>query len=382
MEKYNVVIIGAGPAGSFLANKLKNKGYKVLIIEKKKFPRYKSCAGGLSKKAYDILYNENINIKKVIEKNVKNFLYVRNNKLIKVKTDEELIYMTYRSKLDNFLLKNAVDNKTIFFKDNISIKKINIKNSIVTFLQEKKEYNISYDILVGAWGHNIRLNKIISLYPFDYFSLSSSWEGPSSKKFLKYSNEYFLTHFNKKYPDFLCYIFPKKDLITAGIFTSKYPFPSFRKNVWNDFLNFWNLDKNIKPKYAIIPIRDFSKPIAEKKILLVGDAAGLADPFTGEGMYYAIISSIIAANNIEKFFKIKNFNLAENYNMDINIKLFDVLKWGSYFRYIFNKIPNFSFWFGSETSWGNYVSKSFITGKIKYNEIQKIIKYPFLKIFG
>ena len=67
MNKYDVIIIGAGPAGAFLAYKLKNKGISVLLLEKEIFPRYKSCAGGLTKKAYDILYAENINIERIVD---------------------------------------------------------------------------------------------------------------------------------------------------------------------------------------------------------------------------------------------------------------------------------------------------------------------------
>lgn len=382
MEKYDVLIIGAGPAGSFLAHKLKNKNIKVLILEKKKFPRYKTCAGGLSKKTYDILSSEFKNINSIVEKTVKNGLYVRNNKFTLVNTDEELIYMTYRSVLDNFLVKAAVDNKTIFLKDNITIKKINLKNNTVTFLEGKKEIIVSYDILVGAWGNNIHLNKLVNLYPFDYFDLSSSWEGPAGSKFKDYEEKYSLNQIMKKYPSFVCYIFPKKKLITAGIFTSKYPFPHVWKDLWLDFLNFWNLDKKIKPNYSVIPIRDFNKPISRDNIILIGDAAGLADPFTGEGIYYALISAMIASKNIEKYFRLKKFKLDENFDRDINLKLFDVLRWAGYFRYVFNKLPNISFWFGSETSWGNYVVTSLITGEIKYNEIQKILKYPFRRIFN
>jgi len=382
MEKYDIVIIGAGPAGSFLANRLKNKNLKVLILEKKEFPRYKSCAGGLSKKAYDILYSENKDIKNVIEKTVKNALYVRDEKFISINTRKNLIYMTYRAKLDNFLLTSAVDNKTIFFKDNIKIKKINTKNNQIIFTKGKKQRNISYKILVGAWGNNIRLNRMVDLYPFKYFDLSSSWEGPSSSKFNKFENKYFLTQFMNRNPSFVFYIFPKNDLITAGLFTSRFPVKSNCNSCWDDFLKFWNLDKKIKPKYAIIPVRNFNKPISSKNILLVGDAAGLADPFTGEGIYYAIISSIIAGNNIEKYFKEKNFNLSKNYEFDIYKKLFYVLNWGGFYRYLFNKFPNLSFWFGSETKWGNHVIISFINGEIKYNELQKILKYPFLKIFS
>ena len=374
MVKYDVVIVGAGPAGSYLAYKLKNHGINVLLLEKKSFPRYKVCAGGLSKKAYDILYSENKKIKSIVERVIKKGLYVRNSKFTFVDAEIELIYMTYRSDLDNFLVNMAFDNKTVFFKDNINVKKINRKENSITFLQNSKEYRVNYKVLVGAWGNNIRFNKLIDIYPFERFELSSSWEGPAGPIFSKYSKDYYLTQILKKYPNFTCYIFPKSELVTTGIFTSIYPFPKVWNEVWNDFMDFWKLDKKIKPRYAVIPIRNLKKPIARDNIILTGDAAGIADPFVGEGLYHAFICSSIAAKHIINYFKIDNYNLAYNYNENINRKLFDILKWARAYVFIYNHFPNFSFWFGSETSVGNEILISLITGEIKYNEIKKIIR--------
>ena len=108
--------------------------------------------------------------------------------------------------------------------------------------------------------------------------------------------------------------------------------------MWKDFVNFWELDNKIKPQYAWIPVRDFKKPIAKKNILLIGDAAGFADPFTGEGIYYAFINSEIASKHILNFFRAKNYDLAFEYSKDINSKLFDVLKWAKVFEYFFTLI--------------------------------------------
>jgi flavin-dependent dehydrogenase len=226
--------------------------------------------------------------------------------------------MTYRADLDNFLVKLAVDNRTVFFKDNVLIQKINRKENSITYLENNKEKKVNYKILVGAWGNNIRFNKMIDLYPFERFDLSSSWEGPAGPRFKKYSNDHSLTQIMKKYPGFVCYIFPKSELITAGIFTSKYPFPPIWKNVWNDFMDFWKLDKSIKPHYAVIPIRDPKKPVARDNILLIGDAAGLADPFVGEGIHNAFISGRIAATKIIDFFKKENYDLASEYNKNFD----------------------------------------------------------------
>jgi geranylgeranyl reductase family protein len=386
MTKYNVIIIGAGPAGSYLAYKLKKQGISILLLEKQKFPRYKACAGGLSKKAFDIIFSENKNIENIVEKVVKKGLYVRNNRFTFVEPDKELVYMTYRSDLDNFLMKMAVDNKTVFFKDNVKIQKIDQKNNNITFFEKNKKHQVEYDILVGAWGSNIKLNKLVDIYPFKRFSVSSSWEGPSSSKFNEYCKDCIVTQIMDNYPCYVGYIFPKSELITAGLFRSKNPNPTILKNMWEDFVKFWDLDIKIKPSYAWIPVRDFNKSIARKNILLVGDAAGLTDPFTGEGIYYAFINGEIASKQILNYFKTRNYDLASEYNKNINLKLFNLIKWAEIYTYIFNHFPNFSFWFGSETTLGEDIIISLITGDIKYNEISKVLNYsiknfhlPFIK---
>lgn len=52
---FDVIVIGAGPAGSTAAKILAENGYKVLLVEKFKMPRYKSCSGQLIKKSMDLV---------------------------------------------------------------------------------------------------------------------------------------------------------------------------------------------------------------------------------------------------------------------------------------------------------------------------------------
>ena len=60
---YDVIVVGAGPAGSTASKVLAESGYKVLMVEKFKMPRYKSCSGQLIKKSIDLVmayYGENV----------------------------------------------------------------------------------------------------------------------------------------------------------------------------------------------------------------------------------------------------------------------------------------------------------------------------------
>jgi geranylgeranyl reductase family protein len=378
MTKHDVIIIGAGPAGSYLAYKLRNLGINTLILEKNIFPRYKTCGGGLSRKAYDILYSDNKEIENIVEKKIKKGLYIRGNKVTIRESDEDLIYMTYRSNLDNYLVKMAVDNKTVFLKENVTIKKINQREKSIVFKENKKEQTVHYNVLIGAWGNNVKLNRQVDLYPFKRFAISSSWEGSPGPRFSKYFNEYAVCQIMKKYPGVVGYIFPKSKKITAGLFTSLYPVSFNLKNAWNEFAEFWKLDTNIHPRYAVIPVRDFNKPIAQENILLIGDAAGLADSFTGEGLYQSFISSMIASKNIKNYLENDKYELAKNYTQEINKQLLDMEKWAVIYEFLFHHFPNFSFWLGSESFLGYEILKSFLTGNIRYNEIRKILNH-FIK---
>jgi flavin-dependent dehydrogenase len=64
---YDVVIVGAGPAGAVLAYLPAKAGAEVLLLEKKVFPRYKACGGGLTQRALDSLPFE---VDEVIEERV------------------------------------------------------------------------------------------------------------------------------------------------------------------------------------------------------------------------------------------------------------------------------------------------------------------------
>jgi len=54
-ENYDIVIIGAGPSGAATAKYLVNEGFNVLVIEKKKLPRYKICSGIIFEKSQEII---------------------------------------------------------------------------------------------------------------------------------------------------------------------------------------------------------------------------------------------------------------------------------------------------------------------------------------
>jgi flavin-dependent dehydrogenase len=375
-KKFDVIISGAGPSGSLLGYLLSKKNINTLILEKEVFPRYKVCAGGIQWKALQFLPYD---ISEIIEKKIYGIYFARRLKDIFYKRYcEPLIYTFERTKLDDFMAKRAIDaGCSINFSE--KIKNFEIEKDGVKVLTEKSIYFSK--ILVGADGAGSivykKLNKDTNL-----------------QKIIGYETEVPLT-FESYYPlydesavlDFggikkgYLWIFPKKHFFSIGgggpvrdalnikkylkWFLQNYP-DSLKKNFSGVQKNYlFNQNQNnsekkennlIAPiKFAenagefqamnklnahFIPVRSDKTFLCDCRVLSVGDAAGLGDGFTGEGIYNAILSSHIASQSIINAFSDMDFNFSDYYEK-INKDIYTNIKYSLLISKIFFSSPHF-----------------------------------------
>src|SRR5512132_3873880 len=105
MERFDVLVVGAGPAGSATAIHLARAGASVLLADKARFPRDKPCGGGLTGRA---LKRIPVDPSPVVERDVDRFrLRLRYGSTFTRGHDEPLIRMTQRRRLDAFLVEQA-----------------------------------------------------------------------------------------------------------------------------------------------------------------------------------------------------------------------------------------------------------------------------------
>jgi len=90
----------------------------------------------------------------------------------------------------------------------------------------------------------------------------------------------------------------------------------------------------------MIPLRSKRCPIQQGRVLLAGDAAGLADPFTGEGIYSSVRSAQIAASVLREAVR-EGWNSLQEYEDEVNKRLMPELEGSRLFREIFNLCPSF-----------------------------------------
>lgn len=310
---YDVVIIGAGPGGVAAAHNLINNKISCILIDKQKFPRNKLCAGGITYKTFDLiktlkLHNE-FNIKNsVVSEGAK--LYLEYEHITDVKA-KGLTYLVDRFQFDNYLVEEYKKKGGIFL-EGVGVKSIDTIENIIT-LSNNEEIKFKY--IIGADGAvGITKKLVYEKFKANGFCLQVEID---KDKFNYEDND--MSLYYGIIPQGYGWIFPKQNSYTigfGGVYDKKINFhKEFEKFLDNLGIKY---DKS-QFKGAMLPFGEYIKePInKEKNLLLVGDAAGFVDPFTGEGIYFAMLSGIKASKVIINALKINDKNEINKYNKEI-----------------------------------------------------------------
>ena len=286
---YDVIIIGGGPSGSTLGVLLKKADISVCIIDKAKFPREKLCGGLLTKKSllkyFSIFGHSTVDqIEKTIPSAV-SFHYLSGKCMTKDNEDDRYCIVD-RAQFDNALVKRFLELKGTLY-ENISDYEIDYSNRTVCF-QGK---TISYTFLVGADGANSRVRQ-------QHFPPYSPNGFCVQGKMAKIYNDNSIHIYWKATKDGYGWIFPCINKAIVGIGSATAP-----KYIMDDYAAMLEkacIDKDqMKIKGARIAFGNYVKRPLVDCTILIGDAAGLVDPITGEGLYYAALSATYAFNHIQ-----------------------------------------------------------------------------------
>lgn len=291
---YQVVIIGAGPAGISAGIKLQQSGLDCCIIEKAVFPRTKLCGGLITKKTIAALSELKLD---ALNDNLVRFQTNKvsiENRNSSVSSFECKIPFTLveRTDFDCWLLNKykALGGKVI---EGICVLEILSEAHAVVLDTNDK---IGYDVLVGADGiRGISSKYVGNTTSPRAFGIETSI--PTSR-LVPYPQG--ITLDIGYLPDGYIWTFPKGPNTTIGLACS------YRRDI--DYVGI--LKKYISSKYgddleykiagSFLPYGKHKARITHKRtnLLLIGDAAGYIDCVTGEGIYFAVRSGIIAANTI------------------------------------------------------------------------------------
>ena len=301
---YDVIVGGAGPSGATAARGCARAGLKTLLIDKEKLPRHKACGGGVNAKAerlLDFQIPEEIVERRAYGMRIN--YWNRTNAFLK---KHPITTLVSRDKFDKLLSEKAVEAGAQLM-EGVCVSAVSKEGSVQAV--ETSEGKLRSKILVGADGVNsiVALRVRRKLTAFELASLIEA-EVPMSPgeiddKFNGYLDIYFGNSVGLGYG----WIFPKRDSLNVGIGSLLKVFKNPKKR-FMEFLNKMKFPTDVELHPHLIPLGDPKRPVVSDGIVLVGDAAGYADPLTGEGIYQAIYSGKLAAHTIATAVQNNNYS--------------------------------------------------------------------------
>lgn len=292
--KFDVIIVGAGPAGVACGIELQKKGIKNCIIDRAMFPREKLCGGLITEKTFNIINElcdfESENFLESIIENITKVSMWNQNALVTITDTNTVLRIAERAKLDNALKK---------YYEKIGGKVFENETILQVFFEEKKilskNYSFEYKFLVAADGAQSQIRKAVGL---SIGNIGFCLETSVPKSDLNTNGEIQI-RFNVLDNGY-AWVFPCGEVYKIG-FGNKYCSSIDYVNKFKHYLKSIGV-KNFELcniKGAFVPYGGCLKKSTYKDhVFFIGDAAGMVDPIYGEGLFFAYESGIMASKCI------------------------------------------------------------------------------------
>ncbi len=286
MNEFDVIIIGAGPAGATAAYILSGKGVKVGVLDKAKFPRPKICGGGVVSRALKY-FPGILNDVEYFAVDKLSISEYKAGSSFQINSPSPLVYLIQREEFDFQILKKAIAKGAVFYPGK-KVNHIEFQKPTITIRTGHGVFKAP--VVIGADGALGFTNKLVNGNKIKKIpAVEVELDSTISADFAKFDFGVV--------PHGYGWVFPKTNSTSVGVVSMK---PGINlKTSLKKYLTFNELCFNKKYfRGFVIPLFQPGGKINLNNLLLTGDALGLADPITFEGISAAIISGKLAAEAI------------------------------------------------------------------------------------
>jgi len=314
----DITIIGAGPSGATAAISLANKGIPVLLIDRHQFPRPKICGDGLSGKVVtnlnrlDSAYVDDLRNAGIATASLAARFSSPNRKMMELsfQTDDPTTppgFICRRADFDHFLLNKALAFKDTTFLGGVQVNGMDRKEDCIRIFGSGGTLEIESRLVLFAAGADRRLiRKLDPSFPDpteEGIGVRAYYDRVTGSDY-QHAIE---IHFLKELLPWYFWIFPFDDgSANVGLALpesiAKRKSMSLKELMFHLIRSYPDLKERfpaeitaVKTEAARLAYFNGPCPVAGDRYLLLGDAARLIDPFTGEGIGNAMVSGRYAA---------------------------------------------------------------------------------------
>ena len=297
---FEVGIVGAGVAGSSCAQVLGRAGVKVAVFDHS-HPREKPCGGLIEDRVVD-----EFNIpEELLENEVRWILAERFKFRVKL-LFEPSVFLVSRKDFDYYLLRKALENKSVAFFDEKVSQVTKRKNSWI--LKTNKDRCVKVEVLIGADGCPSFVRKcVLRPIPPQLLATTVGYDFPCSSKYVEkaFAKNTIEAYYSREYvpKGGFVWIFPKRKSINVGIGSMETG--KKLKQSLDKFIFLHVAGKRLKILKGhffahLVPaiwLKDFYDfPCSGLNWALIGDAAGHVNPISGAGIYYAMKGGMLCGS--------------------------------------------------------------------------------------
>jgi len=310
MRRIEVLIIGAGPAGSVCGSLLIKNGVECAIVDHATFPRDKVCGGGLTVKAWRLLDMLLPGIKYDYRPIYRMRCQFENDPVCEFRSEFE-IRMTRRDEFDNTLVEYYKQLGGELIKGSFARFEQEADGRILVTLKSGEQFSCRY--LVAADGANSLIRRQMHGAPkLHALFLEQYNEGES--------DDDVFVHFSNNYKPGVFYKFSSKgrDMYGFASLESNEDFPRHAET-FHKTLSKFGIPLG-HTRGAFIPLNTVKSTVPN--VILIGDAGGFANKLTGEGLYDAFKTAANAQRAIVEGKPFEETNSEEFTKMEHQVKVF------------------------------------------------------------